>query len=293
MQIIRVNVSNPPQLPNCVATMGNFDGLHVGHQALIEQAAELARVKQLQLILLSFEPYAKEFFNPSGGDIRLMRLSEKLHCLKKYPIDYYAICQFNQLIADLSAEAFVTEILFKQLKAKAVVVGNDFRFAKNRSADIKDLTQLGYRYEIDTITIPMIKQADDTVSSSKVRKLLCSHNVTTARRLLGRNYSLMGRVIYGDQRGRTWGIPTANISLKRKTAPLTGIYVVRVIKVSKPLLEVHILEFNQDIYGERLFVDFLSFLREEENFTQVDDLIVQIKKDIIAGKQWLIKHDYL
>lgn len=297
--------STAAPLKQSVIAIGNFDGVHLGHQKLLSQAKQVADQRQLPLVLVVFEPMPREFFaknQPQPGLIRLQRLSEKWQCLQNSSVDTLYVIRFNQSIASLTPEQFVDQILIQQLGAQHVVVGDDFRFGKQRLGDVAALTALGEQRQFSVAQVDTVLKDGGRVSSSRIRQLLQTGDITAANRLLDRPYALIGRVVYGDQRGREWGFPTINIPLFRQQSPLTGIFAVRVewgnlsvngvasigyrpvFKLTRPLLEVFLLDFDQEIYGQRVKVSFLKKLRDEANFNSVEALISQIQDDVAAAK---------
>lgn len=289
-----------------VATLGNFDGVHLGHQNLIRRLREKAISLKLPLVLVLFEPQPREYFQKDKAPARLSSLREKLEVLKNCYIDYVYCIQFNDLVAQTAAIDFARDYLFSRLKVKYLLVGDDFRFGKRRDGDLNLLQRLSSEYgcEVDVYSDFCIKE--ERISSTKIRTALQKSQFETAANYLGRPYSISGRVIYGAQRGRQWGIPTANISLNRVSLPLEGVFVVQVrlasqqmfyavanlgkrptVDGTKSILEVHIFDFNRSIYGELVQVFFLHKLRDEIKFSSVDVLIAQINDDIVVAKAFV------
>ena len=288
-----------------VATIGNFDGVHLGHQNLIKQLRIKADSLNLPLVLVLFEPQPKEYFHPDKAPARLSTLREKLQALKKCGIDYVYCIKFNKYLAQTPAKDFAHH-LFADLMISYLFVGQDFRFGKNREGDVALLQQLSVKYSCEVAIYPEFSLMKERVSSTSVRLALQQGDLHQAAQLLGRCYSMCGRVIRGDGRGRKWGIPTANIGLHRLSLPLIGVFVVFLLvknkKVygvanignrptvdgTKSILEVHLLDFNESIYGELVQVFFLQKLRDEVKFTSVEALIGQIHQDITEAKAYLI-----
>ncbi|MGL5743256.1 MAG: bifunctional riboflavin kinase/FAD synthetase [Legionella sp.] len=291
-----------------VATIGNFDGVHLGHQELIKALREKANALKLPLVLVLFEPQPREYFQQEKAPARLSSLREKLDALRFCQVDYVFCLKFDNVLAQTSAIDFVRTYLFSMLNAKYLLVGEDFRFGKNREGDIRLLKELSTEYGCDVTVYSDFCITEDRISSTKIRMVLQQGDLHTAAKYLGRPYTLCGRVLHGDGRGRQWGIPTANLALNRYLLPLKGVFAVRVrmgtqwvygvanigrrptVDGSKNSLEVHLFDFNRSIYGELLQVFFLHKLRDEVKFTSVDALIAQIHDDIAAAKAF-IKND--
>ncbi|KTD31147.1 riboflavin biosynthesis protein RibF (riboflavin kinase/FMN adenylyltransferase) [Legionella moravica] len=288
-----------------VATIGNFDGIHLGHQNLIKTLRDRANSMKLPLVLILFEPQPREYFQKEAAPARLSSLREKLEMLRSCRVDYVYCIKFDRGLAETTAVDFATQNLFRALKVKYLLVGEDFRFGKNRTGDVQLLKTLGTSFSCQVDTCPDFFIENEKVSSTKIRNALQHGDLKLAARFLGRTYSLCGRVIRGDGRGRQWGIPTANLNLNRLALPLVGVYVVHVrigsryvegvanigkrptVDGTKNILEIHLLNFNDSIYGELVQVFFLHRLRDELKFTSVDALITQIHNDIAAAKAFL------
>lgn len=288
-----------------VATIGNFDGVHLGHQNLIRALKAKSQELAIPSAVLLFEPQPREYFDSINAPARLSSLREKLDSLKSFQIDYVYCIHFNQRIVQTTAKEFSQHYLFNALNTAYLLLGEDFRFGKERLGDVTLLKNIGKDYSCRVETCSDFVIDNEKVSSTKIRTFLAQGNLKQAARFLGRDYSLCGRVIRGDGRGRQWGIPTANIALKRRTIPLLGVYVVQVhlankivfgvanigkrptVDGTKNVLEVHLLDFHDSLYGRFLKVFFLHKLRDEVRFTSVDALIAQIHQDIAAGKAYL------
>ncbi|MDP1573630.1 MAG: bifunctional riboflavin kinase/FAD synthetase [Coxiellaceae bacterium] len=302
MQLIR-DVSQA--LEKSVVTIGNFDGLHKGHQRLIEALLTAATQLNVPSVLLTFQPNPSELFTPQNPTARLMRFQEKWKALEAYNIDYYYAARFNHAFADLSAEDFVKNILVAQLQAKKIIVGDDFRFGAKRRGDIALLRLLGkkYGFEVEALTQSLFEH--ERISSTRIRDALKRGDFQMVSELMGKPFSLTGRVAYGNQIGRTLGFPTANIHLRRLQVPLMGIFVVRVHGLSTmPLpgvasigyrptfngkaivLEVFLFNFNQTIYGQKISVEFLQKIRDELKFESIDALIVQMQQDVVIAQAY-------
>jgi riboflavin kinase/FMN adenylyltransferase len=288
-----------------VATIGNFDGVHLGHQNLIKTLRDKANSYQLPSVLVLFEPQPREYFQLDKAPARLSSLREKLEVLRFCQIDYVYCIKFDHSLAQTSATDFARTYLFSKLNVKHLFVGEDFRFGKNRVGDISLLKELSSEYAGEVHVYSNFCLNEDRVSSTKIRMALQKGDFNTAAKYLGRTYSICGRVLHGDGRGRQWGIPTANLALHHVSLPIQGVFVVQVLiksKIvygvanvgrrptvdgSKNVLEVHLFDFDQSIYGELLQVFFLNKLRDEVKFTSVDALIAQINHDIAVAKAFV------
>lgn len=303
MQLIRYPISHQIQ---SVITIGNFDGCHLGHQTLLHQLMNDAKTLNLSSVVLTFEPYPSEFFLKEPV-ARLMRFSEKWRAIQSFHIDYFYCMKFNSVLAKMSPEDFVKNILVDQLGVKKLIIGDDFRFGAKRIGDVNLLITLGKQYHFEVEAIASIKDQADRISSSRIRNALENGDFKTVYELTGRPFMLSGKVSYGQQIGRQLGFPTANIHLHRKKVPLMGIFIVKVHGLSKDplkgvasvgyrptffgkevILEVFILDFDQEIYGEFIEVEFIQKIRDELFFESVDDLVVQMKKDVEIAKKYFL-----
>lgn len=294
----------------CVATIGNFDGVHLGHQAVIGQLAEKGAALGLPTTVIIFEPQPLEFFQPQRAPARLSRLREKLQALRRFSVDRVLCVRFNQRFADMEAEEFIRRVLVDGLGVQYLVVGDDFRFGHGRRGDFPMLQQAGETYGFQVAHMHTFRLDGDRVSSTRVRDALAQGNLPMAERLLGRPYRMSGRVAHGDKIGRTLGIPTANIHLHRKRSPLQGIFVVDVygldpeplagaasigtrptVDGTRTLLEVHLLDFSGRIYGRYLQIDFLHRIRDEEKYDTMDELKQRIEQDIAETRAWFAAND--
>ena len=289
-----------------VATIGNFDGVHLGHQNLIKTLRAKANALNLPLVLILFEPQPREYFQKEQAPARLSGLREKLDVLRRCQVDYVYCIKFDEVFAQTTATEFARNYLFSTLNIKHLLVGEDFRFGKNREGDVKLLLRLSAEYACNVHVYSDFCINEDRISSTKIRMALGAGDLETAAKYLGRTYSICGRVVHGAQRGRQWGIPTANIGLRRLSVPLQGVYAVKVrlasqqavygvanigrrptVDGTKCVLEVHLFDFEQSIYGELVQVFFLHKLRDEVKFTSVDALIEQIRDDIDVAKTFV------
>jgi len=285
----------------CALTIGNFDGVHVGHRALIDRVVATARELSLTSCVLTFEPHPREFFAQEAAPARLTRLREKLELLAAAGVGRVHVIRFNARFAALGATRFIEDVLVKGLRTAWLLVGRDFRFGAQRKGDFAALQGHGFALE----AMPDVALDSDRVSSSAARAALAAGDFARAERLLGRPYSLSGRVTHGAKLGQSLGFPTANIALRQRP-PLGGIYVVEVESlgpgvasvgvrptinpVPKPLLEVHLLERGGNFYGRRLHVRFLRKLREEAKFEGLAALREAIARDAEQARQYFAQH---
>ncbi|HXS79542.1 MAG TPA: bifunctional riboflavin kinase/FAD synthetase [Gammaproteobacteria bacterium] len=292
---------SPSAEPRAVA-IGVFDGLHIGHQAILERARSAADELGGTSLVLTFEPTPKEFFSPATAPPRLTRFRERFELLDALGLDELFCAKFGA-VRDLTPRAFIDALLIADLRAGHVVVGDDFRFGADRSGTVADLRALGARHGLAVTEVPPVFFRDERVSSTAIREALKSGDLATARNLLGRDYSISGRVVRGLGLGRKLGFPTANVHLKRIQAPVDGIFAARVtglgvgaldgvasvgtrptIGGGLPLLEVLIFDFDRDIYGRYITVHFVKRLREERHFADLELLKRQMRVDVEAAR---------
>lgn len=311
-KLIRSFYNITPKFQGAALTIGNFDGVHLGHQELIQHVIAKAKALNVPSMVITFEPHPFEFFKvhdtANHAIPRLTRFREKFYWLAKTGVDAVLILPFNQKLANKPASDFVTDYLANALKAKHIVVGDDFRFGHKRQGDFSLLKQLGNELGFSVEAMPTLKVDDERVSSTRVRAALASDQHELVRRLLGRPYSMQGRIRWGDQRGRVLGFPTANIFLHRTLTPVQGVYTVYVHNISdhpwpgvanvgvrptvdgtRSLLEVHLLDFTQDIYGRYVEVEFCEKLRDEVRFPSLDLLKEQIAADVASAHNYFKK----
>jgi riboflavin kinase/FMN adenylyltransferase len=288
-----------------VLTMGNFDGVHLGHQQLIAQTVAQAEARGVSSTVVTFEPHAFEYFAGQNVTIpRLTRLREKFLSLAACGIDNVIILPFNQLLANQSASDFIAQMA-AALHPVHMVVGDDFRFGQGRSGDFALLQQLGDELGFTAESLPTVMVEGERVSSTRIRKALAAGDLGLAKQLLGRAYSMMGRVRHGDKLGRQLGFPTANIFLHRKLTPVRGIYTVLMhgiadhpwrgaanigtrptVDGTRTLLEVHLLDFHRDIYGRYVQVEFCEKLRDEQRYANLEILKAEIANDVAATQDY-------
>jgi len=293
-------------LPNAI-TIGNFDGVHLGHQAMLARLMARAASVGGAPSVLTFEPHPREVFTPADAPTRLTSLREKLEILRALGVAHVHVCRFTRGFAAITAEEFVRRILVDGLKARYVLVGDDFRFGSRRAGDIDLLRRMGSDLGFETETLPTVEAAGQRASSTAVREALAAGDMALAAQMLGRPYSISGRVVGGDKLGRKIGYPTANIQLKHNRPPVKGIFAVQVQGLDrpdwpgvaslgtrptvhpdgKPALEVHLFNFDQTIYRKHVRVEFLHKLRDEAKFPSLDALIEQIGKDAQLARELL------
>ena len=299
MELIR-NIHNlHPRHEGCVLTIGNFDGVHLGHQAVIGQLAQKAAELHLPSVLMSFEPYPQEFFNPAAALPRLTRFREKMLVLRRFAVDRVLCLRFDEWLAEMAARDFITELLVKRLGVRYLVVGDDFRFGWQREGDFGLLQESGARHGFQVARMHTVELGGRRISSTRIRAALAQGQMELAERMLGRPYRMCGRVAHGDKRGRDLGFPTANIHLHRMVSPVNGVFAVELFGVTgEPVtgvanvgirptvsgtqarLEVHLFDFSENIYGAHVHVDFLHKIREERRFDSLQELVKQIELDI-------------
>ncbi|MFK7966547.1 MAG: bifunctional riboflavin kinase/FAD synthetase [Burkholderiaceae bacterium] len=306
----------------CVLTIGNFDGVHLGHQAMLKQLVELARIAEtsspgseakLARCVLTFEPHPRDYFAALAGHDPIVRISterDKLEALAASGVDRVCIAAFNETMARMSAQDFVREIIVEGLMAKTLMVGDDFRFGAQRQGDFTMLTELAQTYGYDLHRTPTVTIDEQRVSSSRVRAALTAGDFDQIDKLLGRRYAISGHVIHGRQLGRKLGFPTLNLRLPFPQPALAGIFVVRVFGLEqdstgeglpavaslgtrpavehngKYLLEVHLLDFSGDCYGKLIKVEFLSKIRDEAHYDTLEKLTQQIALDTAQARAW-------
>jgi len=289
MQIFRhiPTVLQPP----CALAIGNFDGMHLGHQALLTQLRQTANASNLEAAVMTFEPHPREFFTPESAPARLCSMREKLECFAQAGVERVYVCRFNQRFAKVTAEAFMHDILRQAIHAQVVLVGEDFRFGAKRAGSVNDFVAAGF----NLVSLPQVDLAGVRVSSTRVRSALADGHLHEASSLLGRGYSISGKVVHGAKRGRQLGFPTANVHMRHERPALKGVYAVKldglnavanlgvrptIAGVPKLSLEVHVLDFNGDLYGKHVHVEFLHKIRDEMKFDGLDALKAQIAVDV-------------
>jgi riboflavin kinase / FMN adenylyltransferase len=310
MRVFRDTRNLPGPARGAVVALGNFDGVHRGHQALIAAARGIAGERRLPLAVMVFEPYPREFFRPDGEPFRLTSLRTKAGLLAACGVDLLIVLHFDARLASMLAQDFVMDVLVKDLAAAHIVVGEDFRFGKSRGGDA---ALLGYMGEMEgfgvTVFPPLADGPDAKISSSRIRAALKDGRPEEAARLLGHPWSIEGHVAPGDRRGRTLGFPTANLTLQNLLHPAFGVYAVRARRgsddpvydgmanfgrrptfaVTTPLFETHLFDFSDDIYGQLLHVELIAYLRPERKFASLEELQAQLVSDSSTARKFLAR----
>ncbi|MET0290772.1 MAG: bifunctional riboflavin kinase/FAD synthetase [Steroidobacteraceae bacterium] len=284
-----------------VATIGGFDGIHLGHQTLVQRVRSQAEELRLESLLLSFEPLPREYFTPGAPPGRLTTFRERWRLLSALGIDVFCVLRFCDALRNQTADEFAAALA--RAGIRRVLVGHDFRAGKGAKGDVDFLRAAGRRLGFEVEVLEPVCATGERISSRGLRAALQAGDLVTAQRWLGRRYSMRGRVIRGEQLGRTLGYPTANLRLERRCSPLDGIFAVRVKGVGAgridavaslgtrptvggtvPLLEVHLFDFSGDLYGRELEVEFVARLREERRFEALADLVVQMDRDAAEAR---------
>lgn len=281
-----------------VVTIGSFDGLHLGHRKLLRSVVDGAKSAGQTSVVMSFEPTPGEFFQADRPPARLMRFREKYDALAEAGIDLFYCPRFSERMRDMSAPDFVRRLLVQGLNLRHLVIGDDFRFARRREGDTGLLERLCRPLDFTFEQVLSVVVDGTRVSSTAIREACWSGNMSRATALLGRPYRMSGKIVRGEEVGRTLGYPTANVDLRRRQSPVIGIYAVRVhglgggpvdgvasvgarptFNGTKPLLEVHLFDFDRDIYGRYIHVDFIAWLRNQQKYGEIDDLVAQMHVD--------------
>jgi len=297
MQIFR-HIPATLQAP-CVLAIGNFDGIHLGHQVLLQKLMQTAQERGLNSAVMTFEPHPRELFTPEKAPARLCSLREKLEYFSSAGVDRVYVCAFNRRFAKVTVNDFMQRILRQSLNAQVILVGEDFRFGAQRAGSTQDFMQAGF----NLMKMPQVDLDGDRVSSTRVRSALANGELDKAAQLLGRPYSISGKVVYGAQLGRQLGFPTANVHMRHERPALTGVYAVKldglnavanlgvrptIAGVPKLSLEVHVLDFNENLYGKHVHVEFFHKIRDEMKFDGLDALKARIAKDVEIARSFFI-----
>lgn len=305
MQLIRGLAHLEPLRQGCVLTIGNFDGLHLGHRVVIDKLAEHGRRLKLPVVVVLFEPQPLEYFLGDNAPSRLTRLREKVLQFAKLPIDQLVVLGFNQHLANYSAENFIQDILIDKLNVKHLVIGDDFHFGKARRGNFAMLEKAGREFGFQVEDTRSYAIDGLRISSTLIRDALGNGDLALAKAMLGRDFSVCGRVAHGDKRGRILGFPTANVEMFRKNTPLVGVYAVTITGIdnkeyagvanvgtrptvdgnSRVVLETHLFEFDKEIYGAYIEVHFKHKIRDEMRFQSLPQLQQQIRNDVQQTKQ--------
>lgn len=307
MRVIRGLHNLKPEHRGCVATIGNFDGVHLGHRAVFGRLLAKGCELGLPATVITFEPQAMEYFAPDAAPARLTRLREKLAALADCGIERTVLLEFGPALARMAARDFVRKLLVDGLSARHLLVGDDFRFGNGREGDFRLLQEMGAAHGFAVEDLHTVTHGEERVSSTRIREALSRGDFELARHLLGRPYRICGRIGHGDKRGRSIGYPTANLNLRRRVSPLRGVYAVKVGGVgdrllpgvanvgnrptvdagARYLLEVHLFDFEGDLYGRHAEVEFRLKLRDERKFGSFEELKVQIGRDAVAAREFL------
>lgn len=305
MELIRGLHNLRPRHVGSVVTLGAFDGVHLGHQALLKQLIQKGRELGLPTVVVLFEPLPREYFAPLDAPPRLMSFREKFQALRELGIDRVLRINFNDAFRQMSATQFAEEVFVKGLGSRCIIVGDDSHFGRNRTGDLQLLEEIGSRQGFEVVPTDTLNVDAERVSSTRIREALEQGDFTLAETLLGCPYSIAGRVMQGQQLGRQLGVPTANMKLERIRAPLAGVYAVEALigdryypgvanvgtrptigDLVKAILEVHLLDFSDNIYGRNIRVVFRQKIRDEQKFESLELLREQIYQDIKAGRQF-------
>lgn len=297
--------SSEKRKAGCVATIGNFDGLHLGHQKIISKLKEKANQYKLPLTIISFEPLPTEYFMPNPP-ARVYPMRDKIRLLKKLGVDEYLCLKFDKAFANQSPKTFIQEILLDKLNVKYLAVGDDFKFGHKREGDFNLLKEMGEPSGMQVTDTKTCSQNNERISSSRIRKLLEAGDIQSANKLLGHNYQLSGRIRHGDKRGRTIGFPTLNLRMLNHIAPSKGVYAVKIhglgnvtllgvanlgtrptVSGDENRLEVHLFDFDKEVYGQYICVELVEFLRPEKKFDDFNALKTQIVNDAENSKEIL------
>lgn len=307
MQLMRRPDAAPRRLVDgCVATVGAFDGVHIGHRRILERVLGEAAKRKLPSVVVSFEPTPREFFAGAQPPARLTRFREKFDELRALGIDWFFCPPFDAAMERLEPDEFISRLLVNMLHVRYLVVGDDFVFGRKRRGTVADLRQAGPAHGFAVEQVATVTENAERVSSTSIRRALAAGELQSAAALLGRSYSMTGRVVDGRKLGKKLGFPTANVNLNRRASPIAGIFAVRLaglgpallqgvasvgirptIGGTEPLLEVHIFDFDRDIYGEYIRVEFIQKLRDEVHFPDLESLTKQMHVDAAQARQIL------
>ena len=306
MELIRGLASLKPRNRGCATSIGNYDGVHLGHQQVLKELVARARQLKLPTVVVVFEPMPAEFLNPTAAPARLMTFREKFQALAECGVDRLLCLRFNAALAAMTAAEFIDRVLIRGLGVRYLAVGDDFRFGHGRGGDFATLQAAGADFGFAVQGLSGLLHAGARISSTRIRELLAAGQVEDAAALLGVPYSLSGRVIYGERLGRTLGFPTANIALKRRVSPVRGIFAAAVHGIDRGAhygaayvgerpavhgketrLEVYVFNYSGELYGRHLQVELLHQLRGDAPFTSLEALKAQMARDVAAARAWL------
>lgn len=292
-------------MPPCIATIGNFDGLHLGHFQLVDKLLKRAKALSLVPTVITFEPLPQSYLRKGASFLRLLSLRQKLAILNKWGIKQMVCLRFNQKFAALSPSAFVEQYLIRGINMRYLMVGEDFRFGQGQQGDVKTLHEESKKFRFGIEPISLLQSSEMKISSTHIRQALLAGDIKTASTLLGRHYSVTGRVIKGDARGRLLGFPTANLAINTDNEMIKGVFASRVqvedkifagvtnvgtrptVDGKKRLIEVHLLDYSGDLYAKRINVEFLHQLRAEKRFANIEQLQQQIAQDVLEAREYL------
>jgi len=303
---------NPASLPydrladGSVVTIGTFDGVHAGHTDLLDRVLQRSQDLGVPSVVMSFEPTPREFFTPGDPPARLMCFREKFEALKDIGIELFFCPRFGQKMSEIEVDDFIRKLLVHGLNARSLIIGDDFRFARDRSGGVDELRRAGAAMDMEVVQVKSIERDGERVSSSAIREALAAGDLARARALLGRPYRMSGKVIEGHKLGRELGFPTANFALNRQVSPVMGVFAARVSGIedhpldavisvgSRPtfhgtrvLIESHIFDFDGDLYGKRIHVDFIAKLRDMLTFAGAEELIEKMNEDASEARRML------
>ena len=302
MKIIR-NIPAYKFSHGCVMSIGNFDGIHLGHQSIVERVIKKSQTRSIPSVITTFEPHPHEFFTPDSAD-RIMGLREKYIALKEFSVDYLFLMRFDHSLANTTADEFIKTFLLNGLKVKSLIIGDDFRFGKKRQGDYELLKKYADVKNFELENTNTLEIGNKRISSTRVRHLLQNHEFDKAEELLGRPYFISGRVRHGDKRGRQLGFPTLNIGLKNNRTLFTGVFAVEIqglggikkavanigyrptVEGNIPQLEAHVFDFDQQCYGKQINVLFRKKLRDEKRFESIELLAQQIDIDVHQAREF-------
>jgi len=306
--LFRDIAGDPVAARGSVVCIGAFDGVHLGHRAVLARARERARELNLDAVVASFEPLPREFFAHGRAVARLSNVREKIEQFRDAQVDRALLLRFNAALAAMSAQDFVERVLVRRLNAREVWVGEGFRFGHARSGDVDLLQRLGSEHGFTAQALAPVVIEGERISSSAIREALAGGSFALAARWLGRPFAIGGHVVRGQQLGRKLGYPTANVRLGSRTSPVDGIFAVRVhgideavhpgvaslgvrptVNGKEPLLEAHVFDFDGDLYGRRIQVEFVEKLRDEEKFADLDAMVKQIDRDAEQAREILLR----
>ena len=290
-----------------VYALGNFDGVHLGHKEIISKVIDISNSNNIPSGVLIFDPHPRNFFNPKLDDFILSDMKTRSYLLEKTNLDFLGILKFDDFMSNLSPREFVEKIIKNRVGVSHLIVGYNFRFGKNREGDVEILSKICSEFNIDLTIIEQVKNMELTISSSKIREAIEGLDFKKVKGIIGDHWKIVGEVIEGDKRGRQIGFPTANIMMDNLIKPSFGVYAVKVNynndifngianfgvrptfdkTKSLPILEVHLFNFSDNLYGKEIVISFVDFIRKEKKFNGLESLKSQIKLDINIAKDLL------